>query len=245
MVSYGPQQRVHVPALRADWLTQTFVHWAYSPDQVQRLLPGGIAVDTYDGAAWVSLTPFVMAGVRPPGSPASLPSFAETNLRTYVRGPDGRDGLWFLSIEVACPVMLAARTVGVPYHVGRLELARHEGSVAYSGVRRGGGPRYRLAVRPGEPIPPTRVDVWLTSRWRAFTRQLGAVWETPVEHAPWPLREARLEAMEETLTRAAGLPAPTTEPVVHFSDGVRNVRLGVSHPGRRRAQGGHRAAPGG
>jgi uncharacterized protein YqjF (DUF2071 family) len=236
---------VYVPALRADWLTQAFVHWAYSPAQVQPLLPRGIAVDTYDGSAWVSLTPFAMAGVRPPGSPAALPPFAETNLRTYVRGPDGRDGLWFLSVEVACPVMLAARAVGVPYHVGHLELARHEGSVAYTGVRRGGGPRYRLSVRPGEPIRPTRVDVWLTSRWRAFTRRLGAVWETPVEHAPWPLREARLEAMEQTLTRAAGLPPPTTEPVMHFSDGVRNVRLGISHPVRRRGRDGHRAAPGG
>ncbi|MEU0009099.1 DUF2071 domain-containing protein [Streptomyces sp. NPDC006314] len=89
------------------------------------------------------------------------------------------------------------------------------------------------------------MDVWLTSRWRAFTRHLGAVWETPVEHAPWPLREARLDAMEETLTRAAGLPPPATEPVVHFSDGVRNVRLGVSRPVRRRGRVRHLAAPGG
>ncbi|MEU0009100.1 DUF2071 domain-containing protein [Streptomyces sp. NPDC006314] len=155
MVSYGPEQRVHVAALRAGWLTQTFVHWAYSPDEVQLLLPQGLAVDTYDGSAWVSLTPFVMAGVRPPGSPAALPSFAETNLRTYVRGPDGRDGLWFLSIEVACPVMLAARAVGAPYHVGRLELARRDGSVAYTGARRSDGPCYHCpSVRASRSGPP-------------------------------------------------------------------------------------------
>ncbi|MFF5532901.1 YqjF family protein [Streptomyces cinerochromogenes] len=230
MVSYGPRQRVHVPALRADWLTQTFVHWACPPARVQPLLPRGLAVDTYDGSAWVSLTPFLMSGVRPPGSPVALPPFAETNLRTYVRGPGGREGLWFLSIEVACPVMLAARAVGVPYHVGRLELARRADAVHYAGARRGGGPGYRMAVRPGEPIRPSRLDVWLTSRWRAFTGRCGALWETPVEHAPWPLREARLLALEETCTRVVGLPPPVTEPIVHFSDGVRNVRLGVSRP---------------
>ncbi|CUW25886.1 hypothetical protein TUE45_00596 [Streptomyces reticuli] len=245
VVSYGPQQRVYVPELRADWLTQSFVHWAYSPAQIQLLLPRGLAVDTYDGSAWVSLTPFVMAGVRPPGSPAALPPFAETNLRTYVRGPDGRDGLWFLSIEVACPVMLAARAMGVPYRLGRLALARHGDTVAYTGVRWGGGPRYRLVVRPGEPVRPSRLDVWLTSRWRAFTLRWGVLWETPVEHAPWPLRETRLEAMEETLTRAAGLPPPVARPIVHFSDGVRNVRLGVSRPVRRRGRVRDRAAPGG
>ncbi|MFH9088722.1 MULTISPECIES: DUF2071 domain-containing protein [unclassified Streptomyces] len=223
---------MYLPALCAGWLTQTFVHWAYAPDQVQRLLPDGLVVDTFDGAAWVSLTPFVMADVRPPGAPLVLPSFPETNLRTYVRDRNGRDGLWFLSIEVSSPVMLAARAVGVPYHVGRLEVARRGDTVLYTGVRRRGGPSYEVTVRPGEPVRPGPLDVWLTSRWRAFTRRLGALWETPVEHAPWPVREARLDTVEESLTRAAGLPRPTTAPLVHYSDGLHKVRLGISHPVR-------------
>ncbi|WP_323375310.1 DUF2071 domain-containing protein [Streptomyces sp. RB17] len=33
---------------------------------MRRLLPGGLVVDTCEGAAWVSLTPFPMAAV-PPG----------------------------------------------------------------------------------------------------------------------------------------------------------------------------------
>ncbi|MGW2463422.1 YqjF family protein [Streptomyces sp. NPDC001761] len=232
MVSYGAEQRVRLPALRAGWLTQTFVHWAYPPEEVQRLLPDGLAVDTFDGAAWVSLTPFVMADVRPPGLPLALPSFPETNLRTYVRDRSGRDGLWFLSIEVSSLVMLGARAVGVPYHAGRLEVTRRGDTLVYAGARRGGGPSYEVAVRPGEPVRPGTRDVWLTSRWRAFTRRLGALWETPVEHAPWPVREARLDSVEETLTRAAGLPPPTTAPLAHYSDGVHKVRLGLSHPVR-------------
>ncbi|MFI9248680.1 YqjF family protein [Streptomyces sp. NPDC053069] len=232
MVSYEPEQRVYLPALRAGWLTQTFVHWAYSPDQVQRLLPEGLTVDTCDQWAWVSLTPFVMTGVRPPGIPAALPSFPETNLRTYVRGRDGRDGLWFLSIEVSCRIMLAARAVGAPYHLGHLTLPRGGDVLTYTGARGRGGPSYRVVVRPGEPVRPTRRDVWLTSRWRAFTRGCGLLLQTPVEHEPWPLRAARLEDLEETLTRAAGLPPPAQEPLVHFSDGVTEVRFGVSRPVR-------------
>jgi uncharacterized protein len=51
-------------------------------------------VDEYDGMAWVSLTPFLMAAVRPAGVPIEpgFSTFPETNLRTYVRRPDGRDG---------------------------------------------------------------------------------------------------------------------------------------------------------
>ncbi|MFJ7147195.1 YqjF family protein [Streptomyces sp. NPDC100445] len=221
---------MRAPVLRAGWLTQAFVHRAYSPGEVQRLLPRGLEVDTFDGAAWVGVTAFVMAGVRPQGSPLGLPSFAETNLRTYVRDRDGRDGLRFLSVEVACPVMPAARAVGVPYHLGRLTVARDGETLTCTGIRHGGGPRHDLAVRPGAPLRPTPRDVWLTSRWRAYTRRFGALRETPVEHAPWPLRTARLERAEETLTRAAGLPPSGSEPIAHFSDGVRGVRLGVPRP---------------
>lgn len=233
MVAYGAEQRVRVPAFRAAWLRQTFVHWAFPPDEVQALLPEELAVDQYEGAAWVGLTPFVMADVRPPGVAASvpgLPTFAETNLRTYVRHRDGRDGLWFLSLEVACPLMLAARAVGVPYNPGTLRVSVDGDAISYTGSRWGGDASYRLAVRPGDPITPTGRDVWLTSRWRAYTRRLGMLWETPVEHEPWPLRDVAVDVLDETLTTAAGLPAPTAEPVAHFSDGVRHVRLGLTTP---------------
>ncbi|MFF3909979.1 YqjF family protein [Streptomyces sp. NPDC001848] len=233
MVSSAPEQRVRLPALEAGWLTQTFVHWPFHPDRVQRLLPDGLTVDPYEEAAWVSFTPFLMADVRPavlPGATPGLPTFPETNLRTYVRGPDGRDGLWFLSIEVGNPLMLAARMVGAPYHPGRLRLSRDGDVVRYWGVRWGGSPAYEMTVRPGRALTPAQRDVWLTSRWRAYTRRLGVLWETPVAHEPWPLRTAAVERFEETVTRAAGLSPPDAEPVVHFSDGVRNVRMGASRP---------------
>jgi uncharacterized protein len=232
VVAYGAEQRVRVPALRARWLNQTFVHWPFPPEAVQALVPEGLVVDEYDGAAWVGLTPFVMADVRLPGIPAAtpgLPTFAETNLRTYVRHPSGRDGLWFLSIEVACPLMLAARAVGAPYSPAALGVTTRGDTVSYTGSRWAHGRSYRLVVRPGDPIEPSERDVWLTSRWRAYTRRLGMLWETPVEHEPWPLAAA-VAVLEETLTTAAGLPAPLGEPLVHHSAGVRHVRLGPSRP---------------
>src|SRR4051812_8011024 len=91
-----------------------------------------------DGAAWVGLTPFVMVDVRLPGVPAALPglpTFAETNLRTYVRYRDGRDGLWFLSTEVAFPPMLAARAIGAPYTPCTLSVSTDGDTVSYSGTR--------------------------------------------------------------------------------------------------------------
>ncbi|NMH95087.1 DUF2071 domain-containing protein, partial [Pseudonocardia bannensis] len=142
-----------------------------------------------------------------------------------------RDGIWFLSLEVASAVMLAARyAVGAPYHLGDLSVSEHGGTVVYAGARRGGEPSYHLVIRPGERIQPSDRDIWLTSRWRGYTGRFGLLFETPVEHEPWPLSSGTIEQFSETLTSSAGLPAPRGEPVVHYSEGVRNVRLGASRP---------------
>ncbi|MER6140514.1 DUF2071 domain-containing protein [Streptomyces sparsogenes] len=233
----APDERVRLPVGRAEWLTQTFVHWPYRPEDVRGLLPRELAVDAYDGTAWVSLTPFVMTRVRPPGRPGALLSrtrlsrlltFPETNLRTYVRGPGGRDGLWFLDIEAGSAATPAARAaVGAPYHWADLSVTCHGGVVGYAGSRRGGGPSYRLAARPGDPLAPTPLDHWLTARWRAYTRRFGILWEVPVRHEPWPLASAILEELHETLLEAVGLPRPAGPPLVHYSPGVRQVRFGV------------------
>ncbi|MEV5241916.1 DUF2071 domain-containing protein [Streptomyces cinnamoneus] len=237
MVSRAAEQRVRLPLFKARWLTQTFVHWRYEPAAVQRLLPHGLTAGTCDGSAWVTLTPFAMTALRPAGLPPTPVAFCETNLRTYVRLPDGRDGLWFLSLEVTAPPMLAARAIGIPYRLGRLRIREQGDIVRYTGVRAGGRPSYDLTVRPGAPVVPDDLDVWLTSRWRAFSLDpAGArLWETPVEHEPWPLRRAALAGFDQTLTAAAGLPQPPAPALVHFSPGVRHVRLGVPRPvpGRR------------
>jgi uncharacterized protein len=215
MPSLSPDQRAWPPVLKAGWLQQTFLHWPFRPADVQVLLPPGLLVDEYDGMAWVSLTPFLMASVRPAGVAMEprVSTFPETNLRTYVRRPDGRDGIWFLTLEVGSAAMLAARcTVGAPYHLGDLSVSQHRGALIYAGTRRGGAPSYHLVMRPGDPIPPSDRDIWLTGRWRAYTRRFGILFETPVEHEPWPLAAGVVEELTETFVTATGLPAPHGDP---------------------------------
>lgn len=243
MASETAEQRVAVPLLRASWDTVTFVHWPVEPDRVQALLPQGLQVDIYDGAAWVGLLPFVMSNMRPLGlsnpiAQASTPtlrrlvdrvsSTPETNLRTYVRGPDGRDGLWFLTLDIGSGILAAALRsgVGAPYHKAHLTVAQDGLAVRYTGSRLGGRTGYQLHVQPGKRIAPSDFEIWLTGRWRAFTRHLGQLFVTPVEHEPWPLREASLDYIEQDVTDSIGLTGLTAPPVVHYADSVHRVRLG-------------------
>ncbi len=109
-------------------------------------------------------------------------------------------------------------------------MTEHGSTVEYARVRRSGGLAYRLLVRPGAPLEPSKQDVWLTFQWRAYTRRLGTLLRTPVEHQPWPLRGAIVEELDQTLTDAAGLGLPVAEPLVHYSDGVCKVRIGTLQP---------------
>ena len=81
--------------MRQRWADLLFLHWSVPPESLRPLLPSGLVLDTFEGRAYVGLVPFTMTGVRPVWFPAvpGLSNFHETNVRTYVLGPDGEPGV--------------------------------------------------------------------------------------------------------------------------------------------------------
>jgi uncharacterized protein YqjF (DUF2071 family) len=212
----------------------TFLHWAYPPERLRPMLPEGLDLDTWDGMAWVGITPFLMVDFRIGRMPPlpRLSTFPETNVRTYVRGPDGRDGLWFLSLEAdSLPTVVGASSLyGVPYRWADMTVGQGETVTYRSRRRRRPEVGHDISVRPGAPCTTASdFDHWLTGRWRAYTTIAGRLAQVPVHHPPWPLWDARVVALEQSLLAAAGLPEPGGEPLVHYSPGV-EVRLGAPHP---------------
>ncbi|MFJ3202869.1 YqjF family protein [Streptomyces sp. NPDC086989] len=221
---------VRLPVLSMHWRLQAFVHWPYRSQDLQALLPPGLEPDLYDGRAWVSLTPFVMSAVRVCGLPMVPDTFPETNLRTYVRHPGGPSGLWFLSLEVTQPLLLAARLLGIPYRLAGLTVAPDGPDCRYTGSRRPSGPEYDLVVRNAGTAAAAPLDLWLTERFHAYSLCAGRLWRTPVRHEPWPLYRASVLSLAQSLTRASGLPDPCAEPLAHASPGVGPVALGPARP---------------
>jgi uncharacterized protein YqjF (DUF2071 family) len=221
-----------------DWRVLTFLHWRYPPATVQELLPPGVKIETCDGDAWVSLVPFLMDEVHAAGLPALpwLSRFPETNVRTYVRGPDGRTGIWFFSLDAArLPAVVAGRAgFGLAYHWSAMSVRHTADAVAYHSRRRWPGPAGAYCdaqVELGDPIAGRdlgELDYFLTARFRLYSRFAGQPVMVEATHDPWPLRQARLGHLRQNLIEAAGLPSPTGQPLMHASDGVR-VRLSRSY----------------
>jgi len=232
MAGDGPEERVLVPTVTQRWRQVTFLHWRVDPDAIAGLLPRGLVPDLIDGDAWIGLTPFRVRGMRVLGAVPTLAStFPETNLRTYVRDERGRDGLWFLSIDVtSIGNVLGGRLIGVSYHSSAMSVEGDE-LVRYR-CRRDDTVGHDIAVAPNRLLDEgerTPLVSSLTGRWRAFTRMGGRLFVVPVAHEPWPLRHAQVVSLDESLVVAAGLPAAADTPLVHYADGV-DARLGAPRP---------------
>ena len=225
--------RVRLPVNLHRWGDIAFLHWPFEPERIARLLPAGLRPLTWDGVAWVGVTPFFIT-VRPPGLPFTPPgwAFPETNVRTYVTGADGREGLWFLHMEVtALWFVVTLRAVGLPYTRRRMSVERRDGRIIYrTAPHTGRGDGHQIVVRPGAPLSPPsggRFERFLTARWGAYHRPGPLLLYTPVDHPPWRLQHAAVETCEvDGLFSAAGLDPPASAPVCHASAGT-VVRVGA------------------
>ena len=216
--------------LRQRWAELAYFHWSYEPEDVQRLLPVGVTVDTFDGRAWVGLIPFEMRNVQI-GSTPPLPwlgSFIEVNVRTYVIDPQGRRSVWFFSLDVPRSAIVAvARSVfSLPYCWADATHQEDGGQHRYQVARR--WPRQSSATADirfsvGSRLDPDEVselDHFLSARWGLVTRRRNTLLHGRVDHERWPLHRVDDVQIDESLVAAAGLPAPTGPPLALYSPGV-------------------------
>jgi uncharacterized protein len=233
---------IRLPVMFQNWCRLSFLHWRCDPALLQARLPVGLEIDTFDHTGWVGLTPFRLMGLRPPFLPAMscVSDFPETNLRTYVRGPSG-PGIWFFSLDAAAAAaVLGARlTYGLPYYWSTMTVRSiGRDRIRYRSTRAGAVADITVAV--GDAVArPDDLTLFLTERYRLYTRFLGCLAMAPVEHEPWPLHCAALGGCKETVRQAANLPDGDAPALVHYSPGV-HVRIGalrLSTPASARRRG--------
>jgi hypothetical protein len=217
------------------WLDLCFAHWPVEPSSLRRAgpaaVPAGLELDTFDGAAWISVVPFRMRGVRPRGFPAMpwLSAFPELNVRTYVVR-DERPGVFFYSLDAANPVAvrLARAWFHLPYFDAQMRCRRDDGvdgAVEYASTRthRGAPPAdFAAGYRPVGPVELARSETlehWLTERYCLYAaRRDGVLLRAEIHHRPWPLRPVRLELRENSMAAAVGLELGGPPASVQFAD---------------------------
>jgi len=204
------------------WSRIVWAHWPVRSSEVAALLPPGLTPETYDGSAWVGLVPFQMSELQLPGVLSGLTSFArvasfgEVNVRTYVRGPDGRAGIWFVTLDADRLLAVATARVafGLPYRLAatQLTVTTEGGSehLEWTSIRRRDGARAALRVTP-EDAPPRLaapgLERFLVERYSLYSWRHGHLLLGSLSHPSWRVRRARLVDVDSGTVAAAGIRA--------------------------------------
>src|SRR5215208_996981 len=213
--------------VRMRWRDLLFMHWSVPESLLRPLIPSVLELDTFNGAAWLGVTPFRMGRTRPRFLPAVpwLSSFPELNVRTYVTA-EGKPGIWFFSLDAGNPiaVRLARATYALPYFDAKMSCHPFRNEVRYRSVRtHKGAPPAKLAAfyRPtSEPFESRlgTLESFLTERYCLYSAdRKGRVWRGDIHHRPWPLQEAEAEVEELEMTAQIGVTLPGTKPILHFA----------------------------
>jgi uncharacterized protein YqjF (DUF2071 family) len=224
---YFPRMPAPGATLSMTWVDLAFLHWPVPAQMIGALLPEGLELDTFEGSAWVAVTPFEMRGVKVSGMLAvpTATNFPELNVRTYVRRGD-RSGVWFFSLDAASwlAVTGARSVVGLPYFHARMSTHRDGDWVVYDSHRThpGSSPAELAArYRPAGDVfysKPGSFEHWSTERYSLFAApSKRRLLRLDIEHAPWPLQPATAQIRTNSMATASGISLPNDEPRVHFA----------------------------
>jgi uncharacterized protein YqjF (DUF2071 family) len=209
------------------WMDLLFAHWSVAPEVLAPAVPEQLTLDTFDGRAWIAVTPFEVRNLRlRPVPPLPLLStFPEINVRTYVTF-GGKAGIFFFSLDAASPLAVAAarRFYRLPYFRARMSIHRTAHEVHYESRRspheHAPGARFHAQYRPtGEAVPPVAgsLEHWLTERYCLYTVDDRLhVLRGEIQHPPWPLQPAEAEIRLNTMADEIGVEL-SGEPLLHYA----------------------------
>lgn len=226
------------------WEQLLFLHWQVEIDAIQRTLPPGLWVDTFEGQAFIGVVPFLMRGVRPHGLPtvSGISNFLELNLRTYVHDREGRPGVWFYSLDANqwMAVRVARKRFSLPYVDASMRVSGPgpQGEMNFRSRRRT-SEEMVFQYRPDGEVyaaEPGTMTHFLVERYYlyAFRQADQQLLVGQVHHRPYPLQPAEVENYASGLFSLNGFTEPQ-EPPCHavMSPGVAVEIFGLEKAGGR------------
>ena len=198
--------------------------WPVPARSLRPLIPAPLAIDTYDGVAWVGITPFTTWGLRPvllPEVPL-LSTSHEITVRTYVH-LDGMPGVWFLSLDANNPLAVwgARLAFHLPYFTAHMSTERQDRTISFASKRthrHAASAEFEASWTDGDRLPQPEsdsLDFFLIERYCLYAARNDELYRARIFHRPWPLHTARLRSCRSTMIESQGLPSPETEPLLH------------------------------
>jgi uncharacterized protein len=209
-----------------EWNNALFLHWKVPTEELTRLIPKNISLDTFNGESWISLVAFTMERIRPRYLPSvsTISDFHEVNLRTYVTN-DNKSGVYFLSIEaekhVSC--FVARLLSGLPYTKSQIRFQTNTVNRSYSSNNPSKDFHLAIDFSIGERTSEnSHLHTWLTERYSLYLEQGEKVFRYETHHKPWVLHDVKISELK-TRYKFGNISLLRKPDLVHFSPGVKVV----------------------
>jgi uncharacterized protein YqjF (DUF2071 family) len=208
-----------------EWNKAIFLHYQVDIVDLERWVPDGLEIDTYEGRPWVSIVAFTMEKIRPKYLPsiAMISNFDEVNIRTYVRS-GGKRGVYFLSIEggkwLSCKI--AKGLSQLPYRYSTIKRSENRYKCTNASFKDNLDISYKVGHLKGEK---SGLDRWLTERYVLFQDSYKQINSYEIHHVEWPIYDLDIEGLKVDYKRFSPmlLETPTK---VQYSSGVQVLAWG-------------------
>jgi uncharacterized protein len=221
------------------WNDLAFFHYAVEPSVLRALVPRELTLDLYEGSAWLTVLPFWMNHIRPPGIPSIpvLSTMPELNVRTYVTYQD-KPGIYFFSLDAGnlSAVWTARLFYRLPYWHAAMKVEKAKATevsartITYSS-RRIHGPsavdghaEFRGSYRPFGVARPARrrsLDEFLVERYCLYAVTGKHIYRGDVHHLPYILERCEYQIEKNTMAEPIGLHLPQNPDLAHYSAGLK------------------------
>ncbi|KGR89372.1 hypothetical protein CD32_00405 [Lysinibacillus odysseyi 34hs-1 = NBRC 100172] len=224
--SHRPWPLPDIPwTMRQTWSNLLFAHYPIQYEELRKVVPKALDLNTYDGMCWIGVVPFQMSGVRLRGLPP-LPgtsAFPELNIRTYVT-VDGKPGVYFFSLDAANHLaVIGARTLyRLPYWFADMKIRDRGNMIEFNSRRRSNRDiRFACTYQPAsKPFRPDSgsFEEWIVERYCFYTLNASGVpFRCDILHEPWTLQQAEVDFMHNTMLSEQGIVLESEEPILHFA----------------------------
>jgi len=224
-----------IPVMYQTWNDLLFLHWEVDPAELQKVLPAGLYVDTYNGKAYAGVTPFFLTDLRLPILPAipGISDFLELNVRTYVYNENGTPGIWFFSLYANQVLAVkAAQLIPLPYKKVEIKAVLSNGYIDYKLSQEASGSLIdsEYIYKPaGDVFYPESesLEFFLVERYYLFyTDKSNNLKRIRVNHVPYPVQNAEVLQYNSNLILLENITYISGEPAHQvFSSGPGEVKI--------------------
>lgn len=208
-----------------------FLHWKFDKKHIQKTLPPGLYVDTFEDTAYLTIAPFFIQNLNLSVLPALpfLSDFIEVNVRTYVYDEKGTPGIWLYTLDINSLIATAFGRMFffLPYQNTQLASYQNNQEIKIWGKRltkKNVKMEFKFHIldeSKSSKADLNPLDFFLLERYALFSYYDNQLYSKKIHHAPYTLSSVNLTEYQSNLLDATQFQLNRPKPdIIHYCRGL-------------------------